>query len=280
MAFPPDRFNILRNGFKNDPTTPNQPRETDALLVEFLNDQEQRINLTDEVIKRLILLDKRRKSHEQHTTLVYGDRESELTHLEDSFEIVSLVSPEIKRSALVHDIDKTGPANADNKTSEIIMSLFVEIHDFDIQTSTILDLIIKIFNKPEDQQKATEKLREVGINPEMNLNNFYPLHVEWGEQILKNESGLTAREKFIALNHHQMWRQKKVSIEGYEPDEETIKQSQELELADFYQAARSRGGKTSTQAQNLLRKIFVEKIPLDKLNEMIDKIASRDIKKI
>jgi len=275
MVIPREVLNEIRATFQ-DSTQPAPPRDSDNELARFLNDQDQGIDLSNLVVKRLMLLDKRRKDHNEHLTTVFGDTEHGLTHLQDSFQIVELVSPEIQKSALVHDIGKTGPANADDETQKIIMALYAEIHDFDIRTTTVLDLLIKIFDEPEKAQMAIDKLREVGITADTTLDKFYPMHVEWGEEILRDEPGLTDQEKFIAFNHHRMWRGKNMSVAGYKPDEKTIKMAHELELADFYQAARVRGGKSSTQAQDLLRKVFVGKIPSDELNTMIDVIASRD----
>lgn len=266
----------LTRSMRNEPEGDVPPRNTDRQLVNFLNDQENSLELSDDAVSRLLLLNKRRKSHEGRKALVFGEGESSLTHLDDCFEIAKLVSPEIKTSAMIHDIGKTGPKNADNETREIIMALFAEIHDLNIREVRILDLLVKIFDEPKELQDAISRLEKIGVDLEMTLNDFYPMHVDWGADVLKSELNITDREKYIALNHHQMWRGKAVEIDGFRPDEDTVTRTQELELADFYQAARTRSKKSPSQAQSLLRTIFVNQIPLEKLNAMIDKIVERD----
>lgn len=266
----------LTRSMRNEPEDDVPPRNTDRQLVDFLNDQENSLELSDDAVSRLLLLNKRRKSHEGKNALVFSEGESPLTHLDDCFEIVKLVSPEIKTSAIIHDIGKTGPKNADIKTREIIMALFAEIHNLDIREGRILDLLIKIYDEPKILQDAVSRLKKIGISPDMTLNDFYPMHVDWGAEVLKDELNITDREKYVALNHHQMWRDKAVEIDGFRPDEDTVTRTQELELADFYQATRTRSKKSPSQAQSLLRTIFVNQIPLKKLNAMIDKIVKRD----
>jgi len=266
----------LTNQLRGESRPDVPPRDADGLLAEFLNDQENPFELSELAVSRLLLLNKRRKSHEGRAAMVFADGESSLTHLEDCFEIIKLVDPKIRTSALIHDIGKTGPKNIDQKTCEIVMALFAEIHDINIREGKVIDLLIKIFDEPKDLQVAVDLLRRANIDVDSTLNDFYQMHVDWGADLLKNEENVTDREKFIALNHHQMLRGKAVEINGFVPDKETERQAHELELADFYQAARTRGKKSPTQAQSLLRKIFVEKISLNELNAMIDKIAERE----
>jgi|GEM_PF-7080024 len=246
-------------------------RRSDRRLINFL--AEHNVSLSPITFERLLLLNKRRVAYEDRGV---KPRRSSDSHLQDCFQIKKLVSPDLAVSAMVHDVGKTGPLNATEQTSRLIMKLFVATHKLSPAKNSVLDLLNTIYEDGDKVNTAVGLLSAIGVDANMLLNDFYPLHVEWGEQILKQESGLTGKQKYLALNHHEMWRGKHVDVEGYTPDEEVKKQSRELELADFYQAARKRGKKTREEARIYLRSIFAARMPEPELDQTLDEIIRRD----
>lgn len=249
-------------------------RLTDQEVKNFFIDRN--INITPETLHRLLFLNKRRKEIQQDSNQVYGGETTE-THLDEVLDIVNLVPEDLKIPAIIHDIGKTGPWEKDGKMdelNEVIMSLYAVVHDLDIRKSSVKDLLNHIYTNNQDKIAAALKiLTENNIDPEMKLNDFYPLHVEWGHQVLNNEQGVSPKDKFIALNHHRLLRGIEITIDGYEPTPEDYDKAAQLEITDFFIASIRRSGKSLEEVKELIRKVFSGKIDPTKLNIFLEQLS-------
>lgn len=260
----PEVFSVAHDSSSRD-------RDEDILIEKFFI--ERNIILTPEVMRRILLLNKRRKEFHKEGDVVYGG-EASSTHLKDILDIIDILPKEIQIAASFHDIGKTGPwredVGSEDTLDQIIIALFAAIHNLDIKKTTVADLL-KIIAEGDrlDFDKALQTLKDNGIDPQMMLNNFYPLHVQWGKTILEHEPNIQLKDKWIALNHHRLLRGIEIDVEGYVPTEGDFDKAAYLEIVDFFVARYNRSSEEIKTIKEEVRKVFASKITTEKLEEIL-----------
>ncbi len=245
---------------------------------------EKREGISANFLDRMELLNKRRKRIEKGSTLVYGEETRE-THLAESLKISELVPKEIRFPALIHDVGKTGPLSADVETSKVVMALFAAMHKLEVDRSLLKELVKIIYPQAEDRERALILLKDIGVEVDKPLKDFYQMHVEWGRQIMEAEPALTGQEKYFALNHHRILRGLEVSAlnqDGsiYQPRELDDYHATYLEICDYYQACISRRDNTHSKTIIELRKVFLPLVEssrqrMEMLGNIIDEIDKK-----
>lgn len=175
-------------------------------------------------------------------------------------------------ASLLHDIGKSGPANAQGRKRELVSRLY-NLEVLPNGPDTPIDAAVRmIFREAAEVGKGealTEKLqayltdlRNLGIKPNDLMPSFWRAHAEWTKQILTKtldqSNPIYRRITKIAASHHY--------FEGSNPEgldfhaagltEEERKDNYLTKLLIFldqYQGARRRGHKNPTEALEFVK---------------------------
>lgn len=235
----------LKTGFR-DIKTPEQIKKLFAALgYEYL---------TSGIVERLSLLS--------------APTEGRNSHLQDAMEIAEIADAlpkeyfpkyglnELRAESLLHDIGKTGPAEA----TEEERRAFVELFDFEFQEelydgvsrrdlTLAKALEIKVREGAFSNERAKEVLRlilaavekqenkrpETRITAETKMRDVWGAHTYWTYDILK-KLNFQERMVIVTSSHHLLEKRNPAGIDINEVGAEIAF----LELADKYQAARVR----------------------------------------
>jgi len=237
-------------------------REEDQILNKGIAEEikeEYNINLSESVLKRLELLGKLRIDKGNNGGMVY------VSHLYDSMEIYHMApddKKEIKVAALLHDIGKTGPVDADVHLQNLIVDIFALVDPNTSENITVNDFLIKL-----DRENDKGMLEQAGISPDMNIHDFFSLHAQWTADILENED-LSQEIKYAAANHHGILNRHEIQIKNFEPKEEDKNSALWIGIIDYFQALLKRGNYLQPDAIEELREKFEDKIKPEQKDEL------------
>ncbi|HEY4526095.1 MAG TPA: hypothetical protein VJL32_03300 [Candidatus Paceibacterota bacterium] len=131
-------------------------------------------------------------------------------------DILGATHEEMMQAVALHDIGKSGPADAGPKTQMAVIMLFrkQEILPSDL----IGDVIAEKFSRVSDEEleifresgfgqdlvrEILEALAEAGITPDMTMRQFYNKHSEWTKELLEESpQGISPRVRILSASHH------------------------------------------------------------------------------
>lgn len=159
-----------------------------------------------EIMQRLVLLEKESKFNEDSRKIERGVS-NVLNYLENNYKEVYpqlVFSQEQKRegrvAAILHDIGKTGPAEANDNQMEAVVKVF-SLEKKGIESMSLGDCVLENFS--EKAKKINENLAGCGISQEISMRDFWDKHADWTHDILE-KFGTVFNEniKRIAGSHH------------------------------------------------------------------------------
>jgi len=161
----------------------------------------------DEIIERLVLLEKESKFNED-ARLIERGMANILNLLEEryakdypQFAISPKQKNEGRLAAILHDIGKSGPVQATEQEQKSIVKLFSREEIKDPQYP-VGDMINESFHANE-KEEALENLKNCGISPETTIREFWDKHAQWTHDILeKYPKGIDSHVRKIAASHH------------------------------------------------------------------------------
>lgn len=243
--------------------------------------------INEKIITRLSVLEE--NSHFNQDSMMIAEGLERILH-ELGVDLGEENLREARIAAILHDIGKSGPAEASVEQSITIAKLFAVRLPFSRESAnqSIMKTVIEHF--PNEVSYMVEDLTACGINPEMRMEDFWNMHAEWTKDILEKEpNGLSGMTKIIAATHHI-----DRGINPYNLSPENIPQvaraigvSEEyletLELAlmavDKYQAPIEREGFSHKDAMLRTRQILDRKYAnshlMQRILEVIDTLGER-----
>lgn len=181
--------------------------------------------------------------------------------------------PKIEYAAIVHDIGKTGPANVSLGAQKTFIRLFSFFEPDKNKAKKIKDETIggMIASHALDTEKEEmlSYLAELGLSPDQPMSDIFGRHVDYTYQILKSIPDIGNDIIFLAASHHRGTRNYPYHLTDKELDDllpadpteasDLNNASIVLELADTYEAKKSRGEqKTTTLVLDEMRKKLEE----------------------
>jgi len=251
-------------------------RAADRELFDILRSLQ--IDVNSETMKRLMLLNTRRRNLGRiiQDTDQGTDKDNQKvgkrigTHLEHSLNLVKacdifagLFPPEwrekyltkIKQAAILHDIGKTGPAEASLDEQKTFIRLF-SIFPLDYNVgkefkTTPIGEAIKKHCLPEEQTEMFSNLSGLGLSPDQLMGEIFGRHVDYTYRILKSIPNLDPEIIFLAASHHRglhnyPYKLTEDELSALLPAEKERAEDLDtaasiIELADVYEAFSSRG---------------------------------------
>lgn len=249
-----------------------------AILRSYLEELKDKrgIIIPEKILEHLIDLEKYTKLHNHDARAIY----------EAYFQIFNLLRkkeklniPELSEedlgvglaAFLLHDIGKSGPAEATPRQRELVSRLYnLEVLPKGRDT-LIAEAIKMIFNEVENLKESKsvvaeleiylKELKDLGLQPNELMSIFYKVHAEWTSQILHKfldqSNSIYRRITKIASSHHYFEQsnpeginlQNKALSEEDRRDNFLIKM---LIVLDQYQGGRRRGNKTPEEAMQFV----------------------------
>ncbi len=168
----------------------------------------QKERLDPELLKRLSMLEDMSKFNEDSTMIAEGIGRVEdylCEKYRNSLPQKLCFSEEQKVqgriAALLHDIGKSGPAEASPEQQKDVIYLYAleEIRDPKI---AIADAVAKYF-KSEEAPIVISRLENIGVAEDMTMRQFWDKHGQWTHDVLeKYPDGLSKLTRVIAGSHH------------------------------------------------------------------------------
>lgn len=236
--------------------------------------------IEDAVIHRLILLEQYSRFNED-SRMIERAMQKVLSVLEkrQAGKFPRLTFSEEQRreasiASLLHDIGKSGPAQATPEQQMTIIGLF-SAEDLKDPRQKVEDAIRMAFGGKADGMIST--LGFAGVEPSMTMREFYDLHASWTKEILEaNSDGVSERVRIIAATHHI-----DRGINPYDiPEEEVPMESLAIGAAEYYieafekrilmavdkyQAAVRRSGADHEKAISVVKNILGKKYANDEI---------------
>lgn len=223
------------------------------------------------------------------------------SHFQDAVEISEIIDDlvteerteteinELRAVCLLHDVGKSGPAEAGEEERAAMVEIYnlsFDKEDYDGASASQLTLEkalqIKVGEGLLTAKRATELLRlvdsairkqknqrvETFIRRDTNMRTFWSAHVYWTYDILLAE-GVEKRLADIAGSHHLLdgCDPAGIGLENASPDMASLELVDKyqayrirLVLADKYQAFRVRGGKSHEEAVKILRQLIESRL--------------------
>lgn len=245
--------------------------------IQFWLNQEG-INLPEELGERLMLLDTKRRviGELKHSVRGIGHDGAEVdkeigTHLEHTANLIEVLDiwlkffPEewvekyrkkIISAAVIHDIGKTGPAEADLEAQEAYSKLF-SFYEPDkdagknFHNVTVFDAINK-HGLTNETEQTISALRKIGFTEKTKMEEVFAGHLDNSYSILKNIPNFDPEILYLVSSHHRGLHNYPYHLTDQQIDDLLIgkktkrkKELQEaatlIELADVFEARSSRG---------------------------------------
>lgn len=161
----------------------------------------------EEIINRLVLIEQNSEFNEDARKIERG-LTNVLVFLETNHaaHYPQLVFSEKQKSegriaAILHDIGKSGPADATKEEGRTIVRLFAQEQIRDPNLS-VEQAVARSFDKSEIKN-IIECLEHCGITSKMTIRQMWDRHAQWTHDILeKYPSGLNQHVRVIAGSHH------------------------------------------------------------------------------
>lgn len=186
----------------------------------------------------------------------------------EKFGITSVTKEELKLCALLHDVGKSGPAEASSELRACIKDIFTYSTGSDIKIKPETTIAQYLELEGLDCVAYSELLKtDLDIDTENEtILHFWRRHADWTEEILEQHiDGIGEKILAIASSHHILdGKIPKVikKIENIPEDASVIKVLDKynitssvdvVTLVDKYQAAHERGAKTHEEVIKILR---------------------------
>ena len=230
----------------------------------------------------------------------------ENSHFSDAVEIMCMVEKMFDRiggeigkekvmlAALLHDIGKSGPDDADPVARETVQTLFAKdaekkyaIDNFPERTvREAVEIIYK-----DESGKRLEALAGCGVDAGWGMREFFGMHADWTYDILRNNASEQVDDTVatIAATHH--------ILEGKNPahvDKDAIPQEAKflemmdkyyfLTLLDKYQAFRKRSGMEHEEAVRIIKEKITSSMISERekmrYHELVDLVLNEEMKNI
>jgi hypothetical protein len=264
-------------------TLPNLKESNDAIL-NRIKDELLELGVAEcpkEITDRLVIIEENSKFNNDSRMVCEGF-ENVLNAIEISLGSKSHLTSEQKLegelAAFLHDIGKSGAAEADASGQIAVIRLFSEEGLRD-QNQTVFDAVRNCF--PDEYDNVIKNLAKSGVNGGMTMRQFYDKHAEWTHDILeKFQESVPERARVVAGSHHI-----DRGINPYHLSEEEVPaeslligalehyvdilEEKILMVVDKYQASISRSNSPHERAMEFIRKIFSEKYAGDPIMNLI-----------
>lgn len=252
--------------------------ESEAAVSEMIRNELRQFGIEsvpEEIVSRLALIEENSEFNNDSRMIREGFK-NVWQELEKEGFAAAANQEEGELAAFVHDIGKSGSAEADRAGQLAVIRLFA-LENLSDPNIKVGEVVRKYFS-PESGS-VLEDLAKSGVNTEMTMREFYDQHGQWTYDILeKYPEAFTARVRTIAASHHL--------DRGINPcrlSEEEMKASlpeKILMAVDKYQAAISRRRLNHQGAISSLRSILFPKYESDPLMksviEAIEKLGRQD----
>lgn len=278
----------LKRDFHNDKRSPEQIQELfGALGYE---------NVSQTILNRLSKLSnieglnlQKRNSHFQDAVEI-----SEIIdNLVEDIEMDESEMNELRFACLVHDVGKSGPAEATPEEQQAFVDVFnldfnqiiytvnnhevtpqeltlqqalqIKVDEGDLTEERADEILTRIVSAGKKQQ---EKRFETKIGKKIRMGLLWSAHVYWSYDILRDQ-GVDNRVVEVAASHHMIdgHDPARVGIENVDPQMASLELADKyqafrvrLVIADKYQAFRIRGTKTHEQTIEILRSLVEERL--------------------
>lgn len=228
--------------------------------------QELRLKVEDvdpNILRKLYLLNERTETFKDEERSIYLARalfkyykdklpDSKFTEAEQRIVLIG---------TMFTDIGKTGPQNALPSQEELILDIYNIENIIDPEKTTLFQFIHDNF--PADATKRLELLKEMGIDREITMREFYNLHPKWTLEIISGD-GVPPEAVAAAATHHMLEGINPEEIVGkdgrftrYFGDNISFDRAEKLIIIlDKYDAARRRGKKNHDDAIEFVRKVI------------------------
>ncbi len=164
-------------------------------------------SLHEEVVQRLILLEQESRFNEDSRKIergvehVFDFLESRYAERYPQLVFTQAHKIEGRIAAILHDIGKTGPAEAGAEESKTIVIIFAQEEIKDPGMS-LGEVIAENFSL-EDGDIMAIHLKSCGIDLQTTMRQFWDMHAQWTHDILeKFPAGLNNHTRIIAGSHH------------------------------------------------------------------------------
>jgi hypothetical protein len=172
-------------------------------------------------------------------------------------------------AAHLHDIGKSGPADASQECQQAIVRLYA-VENVADPDQTIADTVRTNFSC-EEASNILEHLGSCGMRSTDSMRAFWDRHGYWTHDILEADSqGIPIRARVVAGSHH-MDR----GIDPYEfssDDDVAVLENRILMAVDKYQAAVARGQKAHGEAMDVVKRILSPKYDGDVMMNRVLKV--------
>ncbi|HBP01462.1 MAG TPA: hypothetical protein DD454_04615 [Candidatus Moranbacteria bacterium] len=193
--------------FENNTVREKAEDEYSKKVIASLEAHDSEKELAEELISRLVLLEKESKFNEDSRKIERG-MENVLDLLEErhadrypQLRFSKEQKADAKIAAILHDIGKSGPVEATPAEQEAIVKIFA-LEKPQNPDSLVMEIIPEIFgdDKVEDIGRL---LKNCGIDEKTTMRQFWDKHAYWTHDILeKYPQGLAKRARIIAASHH------------------------------------------------------------------------------
>lgn len=160
---------------------------------------------------------------------------------------------------LFTDIGKTGPRNATPEQEEVVLDTYAVESIIDPKKTTLEQFVRDNF--PEDADSRMAAFKEIGVEGDVTMREFYNLHSRWTLEIISGD-GVPLEAVAGAASHHMLEDVNPEEIVGkdrrftrYFGDNASFDRAEKLIIIlDKYDAYRRRSKKDHKEAIELVRK--------------------------
>ena len=200
-----------------------------------------------EIINHLILLEKNSNFNDDSRSIIEGIKN--VLELETSFKLRPIEKQRVILATYLSDI---------GKSHSLEVTKLFSVENIEDENQTVGETLQTYF--PVEKEEMIANLRNVGVNSDMSMREFWDKHASWTKIILDKYTHLFDKEtRIIAASHHLDH-----GINPYEINVNDIEQISNgekfsiflLMALDKYQALRRRSKKNHKEAMESLKVIF------------------------
>lgn len=158
--------------------------------------------LDDRVMDRLVLLELRSTFNEDSRMIECGVNNvlHEIAKGKDNYKLTPERIAESRIAALIHDVGKSGPADASQEEQEAVVALFAA-EGLKNREQSVGDAVKEVFSGKDVEM--SKHLTACGVDLSMPMLQFWESHAKWGFDIIDQQCPqLSVLTKQIAASHH------------------------------------------------------------------------------